>query len=210
MSTTSASDTTAAPPFWDRLIPQPPQDVPTGDELAAIAADAAHRASELLRAHSSSDHAQAGRTDGPPPGPLDPVTDLVRLLGDTSDKITIETAAARAGLRTGQLRTLRAAFAFYGEAGVRAVLHRAEADPSTLEHAAGQLAGVRSHARTPLRCAHNQITDLDAGIQLRLVDDMWYPFTRTPQNGWAPARGAAQLPTAAYSAGRLATRSRGA
>ncbi|GCB94717.1 hypothetical protein [Streptomyces noursei] len=209
MATTPAPDTTTAPPCWDCPIP-PPQGVPTGDELAAIASDAAHRASELLHMHESADPPWASSPDEPAPGPLDPVTDLVRLLRHTSDKGTIEIAATRAGLRTGQLRTLRAAFAFHGEAGVRAVLHCAEVDPSALEHAARQLASVRSHTRTPLHCEHNRITDLDAGIQLRLVNDTWYPFTRTPQNGWAPARGAAQLPTAAYSAARLATRSRSA
>lgn len=154
--------------------------------------DAAHRAQAAL--------------GGDPAGMLgsdDPFLDTVRILQHNDDTGLLEHAAAHLNLTVWQLRTLTHAYSLGGEGNVLAAHQPLPAHPDFLAQAEQAIQPHRPAPLAPIVRNDNQLTDDAAHVQLRLVDQTWYPFVDR-HGTWRPVPGHSTDPATAYRAARRA------
>ncbi|MER6761333.1 MULTISPECIES: hypothetical protein [Amycolatopsis] len=175
-----------AVPFADLDTTEPPHPAPSLEILQFLARNASYRAATLLA---------GGLADDP-----DPIVDLVCILAECPAG-SFEDAAARAGLRTGELGRLRSAYTFGRVHGVRTARRSFDPPPGVMEQAAKRIAARHSLRGSTPAIDTNRLTYPAAQVQLRLgTNKLWYPYTQNTAGEWFPARGENPDPSAAYTA----------
>ena len=163
-----------------------PPGVPDKRLLDLLLADAAERATAMLRGDTSA-------TD-------DPLIDAVRLLASAAGAPHTAQAAQLTGIPDDDLRRLTLAYRHGGTAAVSAALEATPCGPDEMSVALDEVRKRRAFAVGELSVDAGTITDPGAGVRLRRgPDGRWYPFTFARKQWW-PANGANASAGAAYQA----------
>ncbi|MCX5215708.1 hypothetical protein OG689_41875 [Kitasatospora sp. NBC_00240] len=179
-------------PVLDQLRDEPPAPAPPLEHLRLLTASAAHHATALL-------NGQTNTATG-----VDALGDAIRLLATTTGLPYLEDAATHLGRTPEELRLLLAAYRLGGIPAVHAAAASGPADPDVVAAAEQRIQPLRPGAPGPLTCDRNRITDMGAGLQVRLgPDGRWYPFAASGGD-WRPAAGHSADPAAAFTAARRA------
>ncbi|MER5402781.1 hypothetical protein [Streptomyces sp. NPDC002599] len=175
-----------------RLAAAPPP-LPDHEALAALAADAAHRAGILL----------AG--DELPVCP-DPGSYLARFVALPHGAPFRQAAMNYLGLGIAAMGHLQLAHTYGGPGGAAAYLEAFTVDHDVLARAQAAIQPLRPAPLATVVCEDNRLTDEAAGIQLRYgPDGSWHPY-RAPYGTWQPVPGTSADPAQAYRAARGAAR----
>lgn len=172
------------PRAWEAW--ETPPGVPGTGLLELLAADAAERAAAMLAG-------SATETE-------DPLVDAVRLLATTAGAPHAGTTARLTGIPEDDLRRLVLAYRHGGTAGVAAALAPTPCGAEEMAAAVDEVRRRRTFAVDELSVEAGAITEVGAGVRLRLgPDGRWYPFTLA-RTQWWPATGANASAGAAYQA----------
>lgn len=163
-----------------------PPGLPETELLELLAADAAARATAMLAGSATVTE--------------DPLIDAVRLLASPAGTPYATRAAELTGIPEDELRRLSNAYQRGGIAGVSAALEATPCGPEEMSVAVDEIRSRRTFAVGELAVETGTITDVGAGVRLRLgPDGRWHPFTLA-RGQWWPANGADDSAGAAYQA----------
>jgi hypothetical protein len=187
--------TPETPALGDLVLPAPPLGCLSPGVLQEISADAARRATALLKGQGEVD--------------CDPVIDLVRLLHERDvTPAEAKPAAERAGVSSATLGRLRLAYSFGGMDGLRTAHQPHTPNAKVMSRAVSAVRRRHTTADSAPSIEDNHLTFQANGVQLRLsTGGEWYPYTVTA-HGWAPARGHSLDPADAYQTAVAARRQR--
>jgi len=182
----------ADPGAWARE--QAPPSVPGNEQLAFLVDDAAARAAAMLAAGAATASAEDA----------DPLVDAVRMLATRGGAAYLQAASLLTGMEPVELRRLVLAHTRGGAGAVAAAFSAAQCTAADLEAAVAEVRASRALAVGDLEVAPGSVTDLGAGIRVRLgTDGRWHPFT-SARGEWWPASGASPSAGGAYQAARRA------
>lgn len=187
-------------------VGEPPDPIPSLDELRLLIDDAAVRATAMLGDGAAFDVVASDVVASD--GTVAELADAIRMLASPRGRDRMPTVAARAGLADDEIRRLLLAWRHGGQPGVLAALGADPAPHAELDEAVRQVRALRVVAAEPLEPDEYGVTDPSAQVQVRWGPDRrWYPFTNS-RNRWWPASGAAETAGQAYRAALRARRAR--
>ncbi|MET9293960.1 SWF or SNF family helicase [Streptomyces sp. NPDC003077] len=182
-----------APVLGGGASPAPGVDVPA---LEFLIADTAARARRLL-----ADALSPGHPEAPPPAPLTPAQDAVRLAAAGPPSAVAVRLADGTGRGPRGLALAVRAWEQGGAAGLSVLDEEWTPDPAALARATAQLAAAweGDASRPALRTRGNRWTVVGGDAQLRYGrDGRWWPY-RKERGQWTPAGPAADDPAAAFA-----------